>query len=226
MDRKRGRDQIIALAAAHGALTDAVVRASRLITDEGRGDFAEHLDHHRAELNVMIGELAMWVESFGQWKPVDVAHAIHPSALDDPPGASIRGEFGRELLLAREQIKARRADVLTELTNTRLVLGAAGLPVEELTTYRRLVRLWAGEALDVVTGVHRLTLADRYIRSFAQLCANSDRDAEVRRTGAALLRQWMDELEEADREGELVLAEVCGYGHFVESYRSGVTSEN
>jgi hypothetical protein len=223
MDSRPGRDQIVALVAAHGALTEAVVQASRLMTAEGRGKFAEHLDHHRSELNVTIGELALWAESFGKWAPVDVGDAIRPSAMDEPPMPARLGEFGNDLLLAREEIKARRADVLAELTRTRSVLGVAGLPVEELSTYRRLVRLWAGEALDLVTGVHRLTLADRYIRRFGQLCADFQRDPQMRRTGAALLRQWMDDLEEVDREGELVFAEVCGYGQFVESYRSGVT---
>lgn len=209
------------MVAAHGALTGAVVQASRLMTAEGHRKFAEHLDFHRAELNVAIGDVGLWAESFGKWAPVDVGHAIHPSAIEAPvrPG---RVEFGRELLVARERVKSRRADVLTELTNTRLVLGAAGLPVDELMTYRRLVRLWAGEALDLVTCVHRLTLADRYIRRFGQLGADSERNAEARRAGGALLRQWMEDLEEADREGELVLAEACGYGHLVQYYRSGV----
>jgi hypothetical protein len=221
MDSKRGRDQMIALVAAHGGLTEAVVHASRLMIAEGHTNFAEHLDHHRAELNVMIGELALWTESFGKWPPLDVSHAIHASALDEPPVGAGSDEFARDLLLARERVKSRRADVLAELTNTRVVLGPAGLPVNELTAYRRLVRLWAGEALDLVTCVHRLTLADRYIRCFQQFCADAQRNAEARRAGAALLRKWMDDLEEADREGELVLAEVCGYGHIVECYRSG-----
>ena len=224
MDTKRGRDQMIALVAAHGGLTKAVVQASQLMTAEAHHKFAQHLDHHRAELNVMIGELALWAESFGKWPPLDVSHAIYSSALDEPPMRTTQGEFGRDLLVARERIKSRRADVLTELTNARVVLGPTGLPVEELTAYRRLVRLWAGEALDLVTCVHRLTLADRYIRCFEQFCGDAQRNVEARRTGAALLRRWMDELEEADREGELVLAEVCGYGHIVECYRSGAGS--
>jgi hypothetical protein len=224
MDGKRGRDQMIALVAAHGGLTEAVVQASRLMIAERLSNFAQHLDHHRAELNVMIGELAMWAESFGKWPPVDVGQAIHASALDEPPMPAGSGEFARDLLQAREKVKSRRAELLTELANTRLVLGRAGLPVDELTAYRRLVRVWAGEALDLVTCVHRLTLADRYIHCFQQFCGDAQRNAEARRAGAALLRKWMDDLEEADREGELVLAEACGYGHIVECYRSGVRS--
>jgi hypothetical protein len=34
----------------------------------------------------------------------------------------------------------------------------------------------------------------------------------------------MHDLEEADREGELILAESCGYGDFVECYRSEMVS--
>jgi hypothetical protein len=79
--------------------------------------------------------------------------------------------------------------VLTELSNARSVLRAAGLPVDELSTYRRMVRLWAGEAVDVVTAAHRLALADLYSHSLAQLRAHSPADAAVRRKGAALLRQ-------------------------------------
>jgi hypothetical protein len=212
------RDRIIALVAAHGALTASVVRASQLMAAEGCVEFAEHLDRHRAELNVAIGELALWAESFGEWAHVDVDHALYASAVDRPSIPLAVDQFGIDLRRARETLKARRTAILAELANARHSLRAAGLPVDELTAYRRMVRLWAGEAVDVVTAAHRLTLADWYIRSFGQLRADSGR--AVRREGAALVRQWMRELEEPDREDELALAESCGYGDFVECYRS------
>lgn len=221
MDSKsRARDQIIAVVAAHGALTATVVRASQLMTADGCVEFAEHLDRHRAELNVAIGEFATWAESFGEWARVDVGHALYPSAMGQPPACLTADQFGADLRLARETLKARRADILAELRTARLLLLAAGLPVDEMTAYRRMVRLWAGEAIDAVTAAHRLTLADRYIHSFGQLRADSGRDGAVRRKGAALLRQWMDDLEEPDREDELALVVSCGYGDFVECYRS------
>lgn len=214
------RGRIIALVAAHGALTAAVVRASQLMAAEGCVEFAEHLDRHRAELNVAIGELAVWAESFGEWARVDVDHALYASAVDRPSIPLTADQFGIDLRRARETLKARRTAIFAELRTARSFLRAAGLPVDEMTAYRRMVRLWAGEAVDVVTAAHRLTLADRYIHSFGQLRADSDRDDAVRRKGAALLRQWMDDLEEPDREDELALAESCGYGDFVECYRS------
>lgn len=218
--RRRARDQVVALVAAHGALSASVMEASRLMTAADCGEFAEHLDRHRAELNVAIGEFAVWAESFGQWARVDIGHALQPSATGQPPIRVSTDQVRIDLLSARETLKARRADMLAELMNARPVLRAAGLPVEEMTAYRRMVRLWAGEAIDVVTGAHRLTLADRYIRSFGQLRADAGGDSGVRRKGAALLRQWMSDLEEPDREDELALAESCGYGDFVDCYRS------
>jgi hypothetical protein len=92
------------------------------------------------------------------------------------------------------------------------------LPADELTAYRRLVRLWAGEAIDVVAAVHRLTLADRYIRRLARLSGR--RDDALHQKAANLLHEWMHRLEEVDREGELALAESCGYGSLVDFYRA------
>ncbi len=218
---RRCRHHIRALVAAHGALTEAVVQASQLITSHGHDEFAEHLDHHRAELNVAIGEFGLWAESFGDWARIDVGHAIHPPTINEAitrRGNGIR--FGRDLFLAREKLKSRRTDVLAELGDARVFLRAAGLPVDELTAYRRIVRLWAGEAIDLVTAVHRLALADHYIRSFDGLRADPDRDTDAHRRAAALLRQWMADLEPPDREGELVLVHACGYGDFVECYRT------
>ncbi|WP_163760243.1 hypothetical protein [Mycobacterium botniense] len=216
---RRAHDQIVTLIGAHGALTASVVRAAQLLIAGGYVEFAEHLDRHRAELNVAVGELATWAESFGDWARVDIGRALYPSALDESLTCLTADQFGAELRLARETLKARRTDILAELRNARFVLCAAGLPVDEMTAYRRMVRLWAGEAVDVVTGAHRLTLADRYIRSFGHLRADPQADGTVRK-GAALVRQWMDDLEEPDREDELALAESCGYGDFVECYRS------
>jgi hypothetical protein len=99
-------------------------------------------------------------------------------------------------------------------------LHLVGLPAEELTAYRRVVRLWAGEAIDVVAGVHRLTLADRYIRSLGKLYG----PGVLRRDATDLLRRWMSDLEEVDREGELALAESCGYGEVVQCYRAAAQS--
>jgi hypothetical protein len=210
--KRRARDQIIAIVAAHGGLTEAVARAAQVLNADGRGEFATHLDHHRAELNVAVGELALWAESFGHWARVDIAGAIHRSATGQPQSRVNESRYGVDLLVARERLKSRRAEVLAELRNARSWLRGAGLPVEEITTYRRTVRLWAGEAIDVVSAVHRLTLADAYIRAFGQLGADVGKSI-------ALVRQWMNDLEEADREGELVLAESCGYGHVVQDYR-------
>ncbi|MBV9512676.1 MAG: hypothetical protein JO280_01330 [Mycobacteriaceae bacterium] len=211
----RGREQIIAIVAAHAALTGEVVRAAQLVAARGYGAFAAHLDQHRAELNVVIGEFAVWAESFGDWAKVDASLAIYPpiSAASSDPAVEEDG-----LRQARDALRSARTDVLATLAGAREALQAAGLEINQLTTYRRLVRLWAGEAVDLVTEVHRLAVADRYLRRLGQVCEGSD--AEVRRTGAAVLQQWMQELQEADREGELAFAEACGYGHLVEWYRS------
>jgi hypothetical protein len=214
------RDRIVDLVAAHGALTEAVTDAARLMTAHGYGKFAAHLDRHRAELNVAIGELVLWAESFGEWARVDVGCGVREPVVGDEPLPESVGSFGADLLWARETLKSRRTNVLSELANARPALHTAGLPVDELTTYRRIVRVWAGEAIDVVTGVHRLTLADRYIRSFRELRTDGGRHDAQRREGIALLRRWMQDLEEVDREGELALAESCGYGRLVEYYRS------
>lgn len=211
------RDHLVAVAAAHGAMTNAVAEASQLMSAHGYGKYAAHLDHHRAELNVAIGELALWLESFGQWDELDVGADLHPP-LGQTPAPPSQGSLSEELRTVRETLKARRAGVLTALADARAALQTAGLPADELTAYRRIVRLWAGEAIDVVAGVHRLTLADRYIRRLAQL--RGGRVEGSHRQGADLLRQWMDELDEVDREGELALAESCGYGDLVEWYRT------
>jgi hypothetical protein len=210
--KQRARLQIVAIVAAHGELTEAVARAAQILNAEGRGDFAAHLDLHRAELNVAIGELALWAESFGHWARVDIGDAIHRPATGQPQPRVNESRYGLDLFVARERLKSRRADLLTGLANARVFLRSAGLPVEEITTYRRTVRLWAGEAIDVVSAVHRLTLADAYIHAFGRLGADNQKSV-------ALVRQWMNDLEEADREGELVLAESCGYGHLVQCYR-------
>lgn len=217
---RRGREQISALVAAHGAFTEAAVHASKLMAVKGRGKFAAHLDHHRAQLNVAIGEFGLWAESFGDWARVDVGRAIHPPEPSRPLAAVTDDRVGADFLSSRESLRARRATLLSELGKARHVLGAAGLPAEEICAYRRVVRLWAGEAIDLVTGVHRLTLADEYIRRLSRL-----RDAPAaRQLGAMLVREWMADLDEADREGELELAETCGYGDFVECYRAGAPS--
>ena len=77
-DTPSTRDRLMALVAAHGALTTAVTEAARLMAAHGHGQYAEYLDHHRAELNVAIGELALWVESFGIWADVEIGKEIHP----------------------------------------------------------------------------------------------------------------------------------------------------
>lgn len=216
---RRGREQIRAVVAAHGALTRAAVEAAQLMTVKGRKDFAAHLDRHRAELNVAIGEFGLWAQSFGDWARVDVADAIHPPVRSRPPALVAPDRIGSDLLFSRENLKKRRSQLLAELGRARSVLGTVGLPAEEICAYRRIVRVWAGEAVDLVTGIHRLTLADQYIRCFSRLRAAAEPPPTTRRTGALLLRQWMDDLELADREGELELAKTCGYGDFVESYR-------
>jgi hypothetical protein len=216
------RNHIRDVVTAHGSLTEAVAEASRLMSAHGRGAYAVHLDHHRAELNVAIGELALWLESFGHWANVDVVDGIRGPAAGRPDANPKHGSLDAQLLTARETLKARRADLLRHLANARSTLRHAGLPAEEITAYRRVVRLWAGESIDVVSGVHRLTLADRYIRSLAQL--NARRDQALRRDATDLLRQWMSDLEEVDREGELALAESCGYGEVVQSYRAAAHS--
>jgi hypothetical protein len=211
-------DHLMALVAAHGALTTAVTEAARLMAAHGHGQYAQHLNHHRAELNVAIGELALWVESFGIWAEVDVGEQMRPpvsEALTDRPKHST---LEAELLTARETLKAERSNILAKLAEARSALNAVGLPADELTAYRRVVRVWAGEAIDVVAAVHRLTLADRYIRRLAQLSGH--RGEAVRQKGANLLRQWMHDLEQVDREGELALAESCGYGNLVDWYRA------
>jgi len=224
-DTRRCRDHIDALIAAHGVLTKAVVQASQLMTSHGHHRFAEHLDHHRAELNVAIGEFGLWAESFRDWACVDVGHAIHPSTINEATMRRTDGiRFGVDLLAAREGLKSRRTDVLAELGDARVVLRAAGLPVDELTAYRRMVRLWAGEAIDLVTAVHRLELADHYIRSFDDLRADPDHDAP--RRVAALLRQWMTDLEQADRADELAFAQACGHGDFVHCYLTETPSSS
>lgn len=210
------RNHIHALVAAHGSLTDAVAEASRLLSAHGHDAYAAHLDRHRAELNVAIGEFAVWLESFGRWAPVEIGDGIRASMPVQPDLSPPDGSFTAQLRAARETLKARRTDVLGHLSNARSTLRHAGLPAEELTAYRRVVRLWAGEAIDVVAGVHRLTLADRYIRSLARL----NGPGAVSRDATDLLRQWMSDLEEVDREGELALAESCGYGEAVQSYRA------
>lgn len=211
-------DHLMALVAAHGALTTAVTEATRLLAAHGHGQYAQHLNHHRAELNVALGELALWVESFGIWAEIDVGEQMQPpvsEALTDRPRHST---LEADLLTARETLKAERSNVLAKLAEARSALNAVGLPADELTAYRRVVRVWAGEAIDVVAAVHRLTLADRYIRRLAQLSGH--RGEAVRQKGANLLRQWMHDLEQVDREGELALAESCGYGNLVDWYRA------
>jgi hypothetical protein len=212
------RDHIATVVAAHGGLTHAVAESSRLLIAHGYGQYAAHLDHHRAELNVAIGELALWLESFGQWANVDVGRDVHPPATGQAPVRPPQGSLEEQLLVARETLKTRRRTVLAELAVARSALRTAGLPADELTAYRRTVRLWAGEAIDVVAGVHRLTMADRCIRCLGQLSA--DRHDALRREGADVLRQWMHDLEAVDREGELALAESCGYGEYVQWYRA------
>lgn len=207
------RDHITAVVAAHGALTNAVAEASRLMTANGHGKYAVHLDGHRAELNVAVGELALWLDSFGDWEPVDVGEGIRSPATGRSP---IDTTYEAQLRTARETLKARRRDLLGQMATARAALYRAGLPAEEITAYRRVVRLWAGEAIDVVAAVHRLTLADRYIRHLGRL----HDDEALHRDGAELLRRWMHELEQVDREGELALAETCGYRELVERYRA------
>ncbi|BBU23764.1 hypothetical protein [Mycobacterium xenopi] len=224
--KQRGRDQISALVAAHGAFTQAAVQASQLMAAKGRNKFAAHLDRHRAELNVAIGEFGLWAESFGDWARVDVGHAIHPPLPSRPPAPVTDGRIGADLLMSRENLKTRRAELLAELGKARFVLRTAGLPAEEICAYRRMVRLWAGEAIDLVTGVHRLTLAEQYIRRLSRLRGVPHASPAARETGAFLLRQWMEDLEAADREGELALAETCGYGDFVEFYRANTLRRN
>jgi hypothetical protein len=208
------RNHIRDVVTAHGSLTEAVAEASRLMSAHGQGAYAVHLDHHRAELNVAIGELALWLESFGHWANVDVGDGIRGPAAGRPDASPKHGSLDAQLLTARETLKTRRADLLSHLANARSTLRHAGLPAEEITAYRRVVRLWAGEAIDVVSGVHRLTLADSYIRRLARL----NGPGAVCRDATDLLRQWMSDLEEVDREGELALAESCGYGEVVQSY--------
>jgi hypothetical protein len=203
--------------AVHGALTNVVAETSRLMSAHAHDKYAAHLDQYRAELNVAIGELAMWLDSFGGWPTVDVGQGIElPATAQLRTGAHT--SYEARLLTARETLKARRTSLLGELASARTALHRAGLPAEEITAYRRVVRLWAGEAIDVVASVHRLTLADRYIRRLARL--NADSEEALRRIGADVLREWMHDLEKVDRDGELALAETCGYGDLVEWYRA------
>lgn len=211
------RDHILSVVSVHGALTNVVAEASRLMSAHAHGKYAAHLDQYREELNVAIGELAMWLDSFGGWPTVDLAHGIQPPATDQLKGGA-HSSYEARLLTARETLKARRATLLGELATARTALHHAGLPAHEITAYRRVVRLWAGEAIDVVASVHRLTLADRYIRRLGRLNAGSEQ--ALRRDGAHLLREWMHDLEQVDRDGELALAETCGYGDLVEWYRA------
>ncbi|MGH3635504.1 hypothetical protein [Mycobacterium sp.] len=222
--KRRGRDQISAVVTAHGAFTQAAVEASQLMTAKGRGKFAAHLDRHRAELNVAIGEFGLWAESFGDWARVDVGHAIRPPVRSQPPAVVTTDRIGADLLFSRENLKKKRSALLAELGRARRVFGSVGLPAEEIYAYRRMVRVWAGEVIDLVTGVHRLALADQYIHSFGRLRAAPQLPPETRRIGALLVEQWMEDLEATDREGELELAETCGYGDFVESYRANVAA--
>ncbi len=208
----------MALMAAHGALTAAVREAAQLMAAHGHGQYAEHLDHHRAELNVAIGELALWVESFGIRPQLDIGQQMHPPVTGALQDQAPQPALEAGLLMAREALKAERANTLTKLAEARSALTADGLPADELTAYRRVVRVWAGEAIDVVAAVHRLTLADRYIRRLAQLSGHHG-DA-IRQKSANLLRQWMHDLEQGDRDGELALAESCGYGTLVDWYRA------
>ena len=189
------------------------------MTAQDRHAFAAHLDQHRAELNVAVGELGVWAESFGDWAKIDVDPAVYPPVTADLPGRLPAVQFEADLRRARETLKLQRTNLVATLSNSRGILRAAGLPVDHLTAYRRVVRLWAGEAVDLVTEVHRLALADRYVRRLG-LVSGSDTDAGSKHSGAALLRQWMHQLEEPDREGELAFAAVCGYGELVERYRS------
>ncbi|EKF22430.1 hypothetical protein C731_3602 [Mycolicibacterium hassiacum DSM 44199] len=208
------REHIEAVVAAHGELTAAVTDAARLMAANGRGEYAALLDDHRAELNVAIGELSMWLNSFGDRGQVDPGLGMRYPALDSDLAPS--ESFERDLLAARETLKARRSEVLARVAAARSALHLDGLPGEEITAYRRVVRLWAGEAIDVVAAVHRLTAADRYIRELGTL---KDKHA-LRRDGGSVLRQWMGSLEAVDRDGELELAEFCGYGELVEWYRA------
>jgi hypothetical protein len=207
-----------ALISAHGDLTAGVTETAQLMTTHGYPQYAEHLDHHRAELNVAIGELALWVESFGIWIDVDVGQGIRTPVTSPALQARSQGELQAELLTAREKLKADRAATLTKLAQARAALNGIGLPADELTAYRRVVRVWAGEAIDTVSAVHRLTLADHYIRRLARLTGR--RNDALRQEGASLLEQWMADLEAVDREGELALAESCGYGNLVDWYRA------
>lgn len=223
IEMRRGREQITAVVAAHGAFTQVAVEASQVMVAKGRQEYAAHLDHHLAELNVAVGEFGLWAESFGDWAHVDVGQAIHPPVLSRPVASVSAERIGADLLRSRENLKTRRSALLAELGRARRVLGVIGLPSEEICAYRRVVRVWAGEAIDLVTGVHRLTLADQYLRSLSRFRLAAQSAPTARRTGALLVRQWMEDLEETDREGELALAETCGYGDFVESYRANIS---
>jgi hypothetical protein len=211
--------RLFSLVAAHGALTAAVTEAAHLMAVSGKGQYAEHLDRHRAELNVALGELAVWIKSFGTWGDIDIGRQIHPPVMSPATKPVAQRACTAELLSARESLKAKRATALAKLAEARVTLSANGLPADELTAYRRSVRVWAGEAIDVVAAVHRLVLADSYIRRLARLADNPDL---LHREGAKLLHLWMRDLEEADREGELALAESCGYENLVDSYRARI----
>jgi hypothetical protein len=211
------RDRLVALVAAHASLTTVVAEAAQLLAGHGQAPYAEHLDHHRAELNVAIGELALWMESFGIWGDIGVDQAVQPPRTRAVSQRSPQTALEDALLMARQTLKEKRATTLMKLAEARVALNANGLPADELTAYRRTVRVWAGEAIDVVAAVHRLVLADRYIRRLATLASNRD---SLHRYGAELLHRWMLDLEEVDREGELALAESCGYGNLVDSYRA------
>ncbi|KWX23685.1 hypothetical protein AFM11_12905 [Mycolicibacterium wolinskyi] len=206
------RDHVSAVVAAHGALAYQVAQASALLRANAYDKYAAHLEEHRAELNVAIGELALWFDSFGDWLPIDVGSGLHAATSD---GVVAGGSFETQLHTVRESLKAGLRRLLGEVADARSGLAGAGLPAGEITAYRRVIRLWAGEAIDVVAAVHRLALADHYIRRLGLLAGG-----RAGREGVDLLRRWMHELEEADREGELELAATCGYEQFVERYRA------
>ena len=119
----RGREEIVAIVAAHKELTGEVVQAARLMAAAGYGAFAAHLDQHRAELNVAIGEFAVWAESFGDWAKVDASWATYPPATTDLPGEPPTLELENDLRRARDALLARRTAVLATLGGAREALA-------------------------------------------------------------------------------------------------------